>query len=630
MVFSPLKLINTLPFKFRIDIDNESTYCTEIKSGESLYIHLRLSQLTKFQVHVSDYLDTSWVGKINWPKLIDSQVENERLEMVLAPTNELLVSGKHLTIYINYKKPNEFTFYSPYWLLNKTGQQINLKSSDSPRVFNIPVDTILLFDFKDPKRKNEVQMNINWSKGVWSDKFSIDTAGTTQTIDCHHQHRTSTFLMRVTMSDASRAKLVTFAPYLSVANQLEETILFAEWNKNVKNDAAYDWKQIEAGESLALSESKKCENKLPCRYFMLKTADHFKSKPFPLENPGRFVLITKSSNPDETIPHKIFTVLISDGGSLNPTTIIVRKYQYGDSVAKFVNLCQNLNIDIKERSGYDGFQQKLHPYESFFFVWPDFMKPGRELVWNADTCLTKEIDFRTLLTKSGSQEYKLTVDNVPSKNVSVDSEFGNGEDHNRLLINNKDTDIRPISASSRIEVTVTCVSYIDGTQRIILFTTDSTLAEIERKKEAASMEIYLSLKGMQISLINNVNLEIASVGITDSMPCWTLSTSTGAYKVFTKEQSSWLDRQYREYMSSFNKEKREWNEDDVLKPIYEIYFDKMQMNSPERGQLKRYWRPGMKVQYRTSTNLMSLKFAIYKIQIDNQLPGKTEFISFKQ
>ena len=43
------------------------------------------------------------------------------------------------------------------------------------------------------------------------------------------------------------------------------------------------------------------------------------------------------------------------------------------------------------------------------------------------------------------------------------------------------------------------------------------MADIESRKEAASMEIFLSLKGMQISVINNVNLEIALVTIYDNI-----------------------------------------------------------------------------------------------------------------
>ena len=92
----------------------------------------------------------------------------------------------------------------------------------------------------------------------------------------------------------------------------------------------------------------------------------YETQPFPLENPGRFVLIAKvkpkkhdlnlSLQNNDSLPmnnnpeiHKIITVLIS-GGSQNPVTIVVRKYQYGDSVAKFINLCDDLNIFIKQQS----------------------------------------------------------------------------------------------------------------------------------------------------------------------------------------------------------------------------------------------------------------------------------------
>lgn len=75
------------------------------------------------------------------------------------------------------------------------------------------------------------------------------------------------------------------------------------------------------------------------------------------------------------------------------------------------------------------------------------------------------------------------------------------------------------------DVEISCVSYFDGAQRVIVFTTDYSLAEIERNKEAASMEIFLSLKGIQISLINNVNLEIATMSIKDNPSTWSLVTA---------------------------------------------------------------------------------------------------------
>lgn len=44
------------------------------------------------------------------------------------------------------------------------------------------------------------------------------------------------------MSNSSRTKLVTFAPYLSIINELDDTILIAECPPR----GQYDWNKVEA------------------------------------------------------------------------------------------------------------------------------------------------------------------------------------------------------------------------------------------------------------------------------------------------------------------------------------------------------------------------------------------------
>ena len=48
------------------------------------------------------------------------------------------------------------------------------------------------------------------------------------------------------MSNSSRSKLITFAPFLSIANQLDQPILIREWHKYQKSVSNYDWKPIES------------------------------------------------------------------------------------------------------------------------------------------------------------------------------------------------------------------------------------------------------------------------------------------------------------------------------------------------------------------------------------------------
>ena len=47
----------------------------------------------------------------------------------------------------------------------------------------------------------------------------------------------------------------------------------------------------------------------------------------------------------------------------------------------------------------------------------------------------------------------------------------------------------------------------------------------------------------------------------------------------------------------------------------ELYFKKMSVIKPEKGILKRKWQPGLAVQYRTSSSMMSLKCCVNKLQV---------------
>lgn len=125
---SPINLTNCLPLAVRFDVYNkEERYSAEIEPGENFNIHLSSSMLGQCKLHVINYLNTSWVGDINWLEFTEFKQETLKLDMRIAPTTEMQVSGKHLRIYVSYKKPNEFMIYSPYWLVNKSGQPIKIK-----------------------------------------------------------------------------------------------------------------------------------------------------------------------------------------------------------------------------------------------------------------------------------------------------------------------------------------------------------------------------------------------------------------------------------------------------------------------------------------------------------------------
>ena len=185
--------------------------------------------------------------------------------------------------------------------------------------------------------------------------------------------------------------------------------------------------------------------------------------------------------------------------------------------------------------------------------------------------------------------------------------------------------LKTSNPSEPFSVEVSCVSYIEDSQRIIAFTTDSLLAEFERKKESSSMEIFLSIRGIIISVINNVNLEVSTIALKDSIPIWSLVTADGLteIKTFTNDYSSLLEREYNNYMNqrSFIElntihSKREIKLSTDENKVVSLDFSKMKLDSPENGVLKREWVPGLNVQYRTSANMTSLKCRIFNFQVN--------------
>lgn len=144
-------------------------------------------------------------------------------------------------------------------------------------------------------------------------------------------------------------------------------------------------------------------------------------------------------------PYKILSVLIS-GGNQNPVTIVIRKYQYGDSVAKLVNLCSDLTITLKQK--YSDTAWQLEPMREMFFVWPDLIKSTRELYWNlADAVPTTSSNTQNYepikLTKSGNDKYQFMVPSaaasaaVPQDMHSTSTKMMNVTSDNETLGNKK-------------------------------------------------------------------------------------------------------------------------------------------------------------------------------------------------
>ena len=170
---------------------------------------------------------------------------------------------------------------------------------------------------------------------------------------------------------------------------------------------------------------------------MVKNSD----QPIGTSNDSPTAAAAVAAEQNNDAQYRMLSVLIS-GGNQNPVTIVIRKYQYGDSVAKLVNLCPELTVTLKQKSSDTTWQ--LEPMREMFFVWPDLIKQTRELYWSLAEA-TPASSFSSQhyepikLTKSGNDKYQFVVSSSPAApatpdlvsttspkiNVSSDTETGN-------------------------------------------------------------------------------------------------------------------------------------------------------------------------------------------------------------
>ena len=186
-----------------------------------------------------------------------------------------------------------------------------------------------------------------------------------------------------------------------------------------------------------------------------------------------------------------------------------------------------------------------------FFTWPELTRSARDLDWIIGNI---NATYEIKLTRSSNERLKFELFNSNSSDVDDST-----ENYKRNLLNKSRRSKAPGTVGQQNQlpyeyIDVSCVSYVEGTQRVVVFTTDPSWAEVEQRKEASTMEIFLNLKGMQISLINN-NLEIAVVSVKDSNSIRSLVTP-GERKIFANDYGEWLEHAYSNYLADVNENTR--------------------------------------------------------------------------
>uniref|UniRef100_A0A8C9SIT0 Vacuolar protein sorting 13 homolog C n=1 Tax=Scleropages formosus TaxID=113540 RepID=A0A8C9SIT0_SCLFO len=165
------------------------------------------------------------------------------------------------------------------------------------------------------------------------------------------------------------------------------------------------------------------------------------------------------------------------------------------------------------------------------------------------------------------------------------------------------------------------VSFLDGRQRVLLFTEDVALVTKARQAEELEQfqqEVNISLQNLGLSLVNNESRqEIAYVGITSSGVVWEMKPKN-RWKSFNQKNINLLEKAYQNHLSG--KSEPGWVK---LESNIEVNFSKvpMAMRQPYACSIRRNFLSGIQVEFKQSSHQRSLRAQLHWLQVDNQLVG---------
>ncbi|KAK3690734.1 hypothetical protein RRG08_061173 [Elysia crispata] len=530
----------------------------EIKLASSLNVPLPHAAVNLSELHlkIPQYRDLTWTAK----KFIKLDVPE--LSVLTFQADD---RGKPLFMDLGlHCKQRDGSFdlsvYSPYWIVNLSDKDLAFKEDDkeAPLIHKKDNKNIMLFFYRDKPlfgSGTKRKVMLRVGDAEWSDKFSLDTVGSSGNVTC--KVKGSGGIMEVGLSITLAASGLTKVATFSPFFLLQNA---ATVPICVREDVpSSEWVIVEVSE---------------CKPFYPETSD----------KEMKIVAKVKDAS-DETVPfflNKAHTTLLKlddKYGGINADCRVsesqmittFKTYKPGMATVQFVNHLQDSSIKIKQ-TGSTAEPFTLEPQTSQLYTW-DNPTGKREVTWS-----------------SGKKEFKSALEQDQLE------EFFAANEQKAYL-----------------------VSFLDGMQRVVMFTEDLALATVAQEAgelEQADQEINLKIHDMGFSLINNQKmLELTYMGITSSGVIW--EEKKKRLKAMKLKDMTVLEHAYQKYLmeSSTGKAKPVA----MLENKLEVDFEKMELLKPRHCAIRRSFSDGIWVQMRTSPHSRQFHAKINRLQFDNQL-----------
>ncbi|KAG8144829.1 hypothetical protein E2320_013243 [Naja naja] len=439
-------------------------------------------------------------------------------------------------LYVHVRKASTHTtlsVYSPYWIINKTSRVLQYRAEDVHVKHPADFRDTVLFSFKKKNIFSKNKIQLCVSTSTWSSSFSLDTVGNSGCVKCSASNMDFLVGVTIQMSSFNLTRIVTLTPFYTITNTSSLELEFGEMGAD-GSFPTNKWNYFSPSECVAF-----WPESLSGKLCIRVSGSEQVSKPFFYNRQENGMLLSLE---------KMNTgILVNVSVAEHSVVISVSDYYEGAAPALVINQTSWATLKYQQ----SGLQEvmELKPKEVRLFVWAD-PTGTRKLSWNYAQN-TGELDL--LKDECGQFSYNA---NTP----------------------------------------IHWVSFLDGRQRVLLFTEDVALVSKARQAEELEQpdqEVNIALQGLGLSLFRHC-----------------LGTETKA-----KKHINLLEQVYQRHISVQSTEPPGWIK---INNNFEINFDKvpMEMRLPFKCIIKRDFLSAIQIEFKQSAHQKSLRAQLYWLQVE--------------
>uniref|UniRef100_A0A493TJU7 Vacuolar protein sorting 13 homolog A n=1 Tax=Anas platyrhynchos platyrhynchos TaxID=8840 RepID=A0A493TJU7_ANAPP len=448
--------------------------------------------------------------------------------------------------------------HSPYWMVNKTGRMLQYKADGIHRKHPPDYKKPLLFSFQPKNFFQNNKVQLMVTDSELSDQFSLDTVGSHGSVKCKSHKKEYQVGVTINNSSFNITRIVTFTPFFMISNRSTYTLEVAEEGKE-------KWIPIVLQQCIPFWPENDA-NKLLVR---VENSD-LPPKKINFDKQENCLLLH--------LDNKLGGIIVDVNLTEHSTVITFSNYHDGAAPFLLINHTEEEIIEYGQ-SSLSQLEGCLQPNKAVLYTWAD-PAGSRKLTWKCGK-ITEEIT---------PKEDKMEVLSLDCRKV------------------------------------VYLASFFEGLQRIVLITEDKNvfkLAYESIKAELAEQEIILSLQDVGISLVNNyTKQEVSYIGITSSDVVWeTKPEKKSRWRPMSVKQTDKLEQEFKDYSELTPSENKIIELESNVLVCLTPNGCNMKIQQPNEIPIRRNYLPALKVEYSSSAHQKSFRIQVYRIQIQNQIPG---------